>query len=88
MQSQLGGWFWRQKVPVCLGSYPLDVTAVVGAVGDPVAGDVQGSWHPAHPQHTVGDLRELNTRRRWEEDCVKGQVQDTEDEGNEKDIIS
>lgn len=54
---------------VCLGSYLLDVTAMVGAVGDSVAGDIVGSRHPAHPQHTVGDHRKLNTHWRWERDC-------------------
>lgn len=47
----------------------LDVAAVVGAVGDSVAGDVVGSWHPAHPQHTVGDRRKLHAHRRWKRDC-------------------
>ncbi len=47
----------------------FDVTAVVGAVDDPVPGDVCGSGHPAHPQHTVGDHRELNAQRWWERDC-------------------
>lgn len=47
----------------------LDITAVVGAVGDSVAGDVIGSRHPAHPQHAVGDHRKLNTHWRWERDC-------------------
>lgn len=54
---------------MCLGSDLLDVAAVVGAVGDSVAGDVIGSWHPAHPQHTVGDHRKLNTHWWRKRDC-------------------
>lgn len=54
---------------VCLGSYLFDITAMVGAVGDSVARDVIGSRRPAHPQHTVGDHRKLNTHWWWERDC-------------------
>lgn len=44
----------------------LDVAAVVGAVGDSVAGDIHSSGHPAHPQHTVRDHRELNAHWWWD----------------------
>lgn len=57
---------------VCWRSYLLDFTAVVGAVGDSVAGDVHGSGRPAHPQHAVGDHGELNTQWLGERDCGEG----------------
>lgn len=41
-------------------NYLFDIAAVVGAVGDSVAGDVHGCWCPAHPQRAVGDHWEMN----------------------------
>lgn len=47
----------------------VDVTAVVGGVGDPVSRDVLVCRNPAHPHHAVSDQWKLEADWWWQRDC-------------------
>lgn len=69
----LWGYLWDR-------SYLLDITAVVGTVCDSMARGVHSTGHPAHPQYTVGDHRELKPDWRREGFYCEGTAKIWKDE--------